>query len=125
MRTSCHRFFVIASVLACVLVSQGCMLTLRTVPPSPPHERPRAPVPDSRMLSREEVAGIAMRIAHERGYHHFWIDKIERKDGLRWEIEIEGWVGKKEGEIELSLDGWDGHVLKIKDKRKHNKHGHD
>jgi len=107
-------------LLACALalLAQGCVVTARYVPP--PHHRPPAPSP---YLSDEEIADVAIEIARERGYRDFHIEELEREDGHRWEVEIEGWVDGSRSELKLVLDGRNGVVLEIRDKRSHGGRG--
>ncbi len=119
-----HLAALLLMVVSTVLV--GCALSLRAYPahhdPPPPSEGH----PHQGPLSRGEIVEIASWVARDRGYTDFWIEEIEREDHHRWEIEIEGWVGRQRGELEMELDGWDGRILEIKDKRKkHKHHDHD
>lgn len=105
----------------------GCTLSMRAYP-APRDPSPR-PVPEAHPhrgpLSKGEIVEIASWVARDRGYTDFWIEEIEREDHHRWEIEIEGWVGRQRGELEMELDGWDGRILEIEDKRKrHRGHEH-
>lgn len=102
-------------VLSTVLV--GCTLSLQAYPTH--HDSPPPPErhPHQGPLSRSEIVEIASWIARDRGYTEFRIEEIEREDDHRWEIEIEGWVGGRRGELEMELDGWDGRILEIDDDR--------
>ena len=119
MKRLCRLSAISSILLVSVLGFQGCVFTVGT-PPPPHRHKPPAP----RLLTQAEIAEVATRIAHQRGYHQFQIEEIEQEDGPHWEVEIEGWAGSRRGKLELWLDGWDGRVLKIKDKRKHPRHAH-
>ena len=122
MKTIVRSVSICIALLALGVSSQGCFLAV-SGGSAPPHRAPHPPRPHP--LTRQEIVNLAIGIAHERGYHDLRIEEIEREDDYRWEIEIRGWVGSRRAELELVLDGWDGHVLDVEDKRKHGKHrGH-
>ena len=119
-----HLAAMLLMVVSTVLV--GCALSLRAYPA--PHDPPPPPSeghPHRGPLSRGEIVEIASWVARDRGYTEFWIKEIEREDHHRWEIEIEGWVDRQRGKLEMELDGWDGRILEIEDKRKRHKHDDD
>ena len=120
-----HLVAMLLMVVSTTLV--GCTLSMRAYPEThgPSHRPPSEGHPHQGPLSKGEIVEIASWVARDRGYTDFWIEEIEREDHHRWEIEIKGWVGRQRGELEMELDGWDGRILEIEDKRKKHKHDDD
>ena len=119
VRAISRSAFICITLLALAASSQGCFLAVSGGSRAP-HRAPHPPRPQP--LTRQEIANLAIGIAHERGYRDLHIDEMEREDDYSWEIEIRGWVGSRRAELELVVDGWDGHVLDVEDKRDHGRH---